>query len=339
MQYYNNILETIGNTPLVRFNRINQGLAPLLLGKVESFNPGNSVKDRMAYAIVTDAEKNGTLKPGGLIIEATSGNTGAGLALVAAAKGYRCIFTISDKQSKEKINILRALGADVIVCPADVAHEDPRSYYATAKRLAAEQPDAFFPFQYDNPSNTAAHYQHTGPEIWQQTQGRITHLVAGVGTGGTINGIAKYLKEQNPKVQVIGVEPTGSIFAPYKATGIADPTKVLPHYTEGIGSDFLPANVEIERIDEIITVTDKAGAWTARTLARQEGLFLGWSSGTVIYATLQYAQGLSADDVVVIVLPDHGSRYVQKIYNDEWMKAKGYWEDNWQLSTALSKTA
>ena len=331
MPYYNNIIETIGQTPLVRLNRIAAGYTLPLCAKLECFNPGNSVKDRMAAQIIADAEARGDLKPGGLIIEATSGNTGAGLAMVAAAKGYRCLLTISDKQAAEKINVLKALGAEVVICPSQVEYDDPQSYLSTAKRLASEHPDAYFPFQYDNLSNTEAHYKHTGPEVWTQTDQQITHLVAGVGTGGTISGIAKYIKEQNPAVQVIGVEPEGSIFARYKQDPSTTPPSV-PHYTEGIGSDFIPKNVLIEYIDEVLEVSDKDAAYMARALAKTEGLFLGWSSGAVAYAALQYAQQLTTGQLVMI-MPDHGSRYINKIYNDTWLKSKGYWEENWQPPT------
>lgn len=327
MQYHDNITTLIGRTPLVRLQNIRQDIAALLLVKLEYFNPGNSVKDRIALKIIEDAEASGQLKPGGTIIEATSGNTGMGLALIAVTKGYRCIFTISDKQSQEKVDILKAVGAEVRVCPSDVPHEDPRSYYSMAKRLSEEISNSFFPFQYDHPANLACHYETTGPEIWQQTEGKITHYIAGIGTGGTICGVSKYLKEKNPNIRVIGVEPEGSIFAPYKATGTPQPEDVLPHYTEGIGSDFIPKNVKIDLIDEICLVSDKDAAWMARHLSCKEALFVGWSSGAVVCAMLRYARKyLNEKDVAVALLPDHGSRYVQKIYNDEWMRSKGYWE-------------
>ena len=328
MQYYDSLISLIGQTPLIRLRKLNSGIDALLLAKVEFCNPGHSVKDRIALKMIEDAEANGKLRPGGTIIEATSGNTGMGLALISAAKGYRCIFTISDKQSKEKVDNLRALGAEVRVCRSDVPYDDPNSYFSTAIRMSEEMPNAYFPFQYDNLSNTICHYETTGPEIWTQTEGKITHYVAGIGTGGTICGVAKYLKEKNKSIQIIGIEPEGSIFAPYKATGIARPEEVQPHYTEGIGSDFIPKNVDIDVIDEVVLVSDKDAAWTARHLARKEALFAGWSSGAVVQGALRYARKhLGPQDVMVMVLPDHGSRYVQKIYNDDWMRSKKYWDE------------
>ena len=328
MQYHENILTLIGQTPLVRLSTLAEDLQALLLVKVEYFNPSLSVKDRVALAMIEEAEISGKLRLGGTIVEATSGNTGIGLALIASVKGYHCIFTISDKQSQEKIDTLRALGAEVRVCPSDVLHEDPRSYFSTAERLSKEIPNAFFPCQYDNLVNAACHYKTTAAEIWEQTDGKITHYVAGIGTGGTICGVAKYLKERNEAVRVIGVEPEGSIFAPYKATGTPRPEEVQPHYTEGIGSDFIPKNVDIDLIDEVVIVSDKDAAWTARHAAHKEGIFVGWSSGAAIAAALRYArEHLSKKDLIVATLPDHGSRYVQKIYNDDWMRSKGYWNE------------
>ncbi|GJM28663.1 MAG: cystathionine beta-synthase [Cyclobacteriaceae bacterium] len=327
--YYNSIVDTIGNTPLVRLNKVNLGVKGTILAKVEYFNPGNSMKDRMALAMIEDAEASGVLKPGGTIVEGTSGNTGMGLALVAIAKGYRCVFTLSDKQSQEKIDILRAVGAEVIVCPTNVSPEDPRSYYSVAKKINRETPNSFYPNQYDNLSNTKAHYQTTGPEIWQQTEGRITHLAAGVGTGGSMCGTAKYLKEQNPKVISVGIDTYGSVFKKYKETGEFDEKEVYPYLTEGIGEDILPKNVDFDLIDTFVKVTDKDGAIMTRKLAREEGLFVGWSCGSAVFGALEYARThLSEDDVMVIIMPDHGTRYLGKIYNDNWMKDHGYVESN-----------
>src|SRR5882757_7221998 len=325
---YNNIVETIGNTPIVRLNKIGKHLPGTLLAKVEYFNPGNSTKDRMALKMVEDAEKAGILKPGGTIIEGTSGNTGMGLALTAVAKGYKCIFTMADKQSQEKINILRAVGAEVIVCPTNVEPEDPRSYYSVAKKLNQEIPNSIYPNQYDNPSNARAHYESTGPEIWTQTAGKITHYCATVGTGGSMCGTAKYLKEQNPNLIAVGIDTYGSVFKKYKETGIFDRNEIYPYLTEGFGEDILPKNVDFNVIDTFIKVTDKDGAIAARRLSREEGLFVGWSSGSALHGALEYAQhaDLKKEDVIVILLPDHGTRYLNKIYNDQWMKDHGFLE-------------
>ncbi|CCH51373.1 cystathionine beta-synthase [Fibrisoma limi BUZ 3] len=328
MKYYNNIIETIGDTPLVKLNKVTKGIPGTILAKVEYFNPGNSVKDRIAIRMIEDAEKDGRLKPGGTIIEGTSGNTGFGLALAAIGKGYKCIFTMADKQSKEKIDILRAVGAEVIVCPTNVAPEDPRSYYSVAKRLNQEIPNSLYPNQYDNLSNTAAHYDTTGPEIWRDTEGKITHFAASVGTGGTISGTAKYLKEQNPNIVTVGLDTYGSVFKKYKETGIFDPNEIYPYLTEGIGEDILPQNVDFDVIDHFIKVTDKDAAIMTRRLSREEGLFVGWSCGTAVHGALEYArEHLKEDDVMVIILPDHGTRYLAKIYNDTWMKDHGFLED------------
>lgn len=324
---YNSIIETIGNTPLIKLNKLNRGVKGTLLAKVEYFNPGNSMKDRMAIKMVEDAEKTGVLKPGGTIIEGTSGNTGLGLALAAVAKGYKCIFTMADKQSQEKINILKAVGAEVIVCPTNVDPDDPRSYYSIARKLNKEIPNSFYPNQYDNLSNTAAHYETTGPEIWKQTEGKITHYVATVGTGGSMCGAAKYLKEQNPSIVSVGVDTYGSVFKKYKETGVFDEKEVYPYLTEGFGEDILPKNVDFDVIDLFIKVTDKDGAIMTRKLAREEGLFVGWSSGSAVHAALEYAaESLTDKDVMVIILPDHGTRYLAKVYNDQWMKDHGFLE-------------
>ena len=323
--YFNNIIDTIGQTPLVKLNHVTEGVKATVLAKVEYFNPGNSVKDRMALRMVEDAEKVGILKPGGTIIEGTSGNTGMGLALAAIAKGYKCIFTMSDKQGQEKINILKAVGAEVRICPTDVAPDHPDSYYSVAKRLNQEIPNSFYPNQYDNLSNSAAHYDTTGPEIWEQTEGNITHLACGVGTGGTICGISKFLKEQNQDVKAVGIDTYGSVFKKYKETGIFDEAEIYPYKTEGIGEDILPKNVNFNLIDTFIKVTDKDGAVMTRRLAKEEGLFVGWSCGSAVYGALEYAkEHLTEKDTMVIILPDHGTRYLGKIYNDDWMRAQGY---------------
>ncbi len=334
MKVYNSIVETIGNTPLVRLNNVTKGVPGRIYAKVEYFNPGHSMKDRMALKMIEDAEKEGKLKPGGTIIEGTSGNTGMGLALAAICKGYKCIFTLADKQSKEKIDILRSMGAEVIVCPTNVEPDDPRSYYSVAKKFNEEIPNSFYPNQYDNMSNTKAHYETTGPEIWDQTEGKITHYAAGVGTGGSMCGVAGYLKEQNPDVVTVGIDTYGSVFKKYKETGEFDPKEIYPYLTEGIGEDILPANVNFDVIDNFVKVTDKDGAIMTRRLAREEGLFVGWSCGSAVFGALEYArENLKEDDVMVIILPDHGTRYLNKIYNDDWMKERGFLE-NRQYSTA-----
>lgn len=331
---YNSIIETIGNTPMVRLNKVNEGIKGDVLVKVEYFNPGNSMKDRMAIKMVEDAEKAGLLKPGGTIIEGTSGNTGMGLALAGVAKGYKCIFTMADKQSQEKIDILKAVGAEVIVCPTNVSPDDPRSYYSVAKKLNADIPNSFYPNQYDNLSNTAAHYETTGPEIWNDTEGKITHYAAGVGTGGSMCGTAKFLKEQNKNIVTVGIDTYGSVFKKYKETGIFDEKEVYPYLTEGIGEDILPKNVNFDMIDHFVKVTDKDAAVMTRRMAREEGLFIGWSCGSAVHGALEWAkENLKEGDQMVIILPDHGTRYLGKVYNDDWMRNHGFLE-NRTFSTA-----
>ena len=322
-----NILETIGQTPMVKLNKVTAGLKGTILAKVETTNPGNSTKDRMALHMIEDAEKAGFLKPGSTIIEGTSGNTGLGLAIAAAVKGYHCIFTTTDKQSQEKIDTLRAFGAEVIVCPTDVAPEDPRSYYSVSSRLMKETPNSWKANQYDNLSNRQAHYEQTGPEIWEQTEGRITHFVAGVGTGGTISGIGRYLKEKNPNIQIWGIDTYGSVFKKYKETGIFDQAEIYPYVTEGIGEDFLPENVDFDVIDLFEKVSDKDAALMTRELTRKEGIFAGNSTGAVMAGLHQLGERLGEDDVVVMIVHDHGSRYVGKMFNDEWLRSMGYLED------------
>ncbi len=318
---YNNIIETIGNTPLVRLNHVASHIKGTVLVKVEYFNPGHSIKDRIAVKMIEDAERQGKIRPGGTIIESTSGNTGMGLALTAAVKGYRCIFTMADKQSQEKIDILRAVGAEVIVCPTNVKPEDPRSYYSVAGRLQKEIPNSMWMNQYDNPSNTAAHIETTGPEVWAQTEGKITHFAAGMGTCGTISGISTYLKQQNPDIVTVGIDTYGSVFQKYKETGQIDPKEIYPYLTEGIGEDIMPENCNMSVIDHIIKVSDKDSALMTRKMARLEGLFIGWSCGAAVQGALDYAKDhLKPDDMMVIILPDHGTRYLGKVYNDNWMQ-------------------
>ena len=324
---YDTILDAIGNTPLVRIHSITRGVIDAdVLAKIETFNPGNSIKDRMAVTMIEDAERAGLLKPGGTIIEGTSGNTGMGLAIAAVVKGYKCIFTTTDKQSKEKIDALRAFGAEVIVCPTNVDPEDPRSYYSVSSRLAREVPNSWKANQYDNLSNTKAHYEQTGPEIWEQTDRRVTHLVCGVGTGGTISGVGRYLKERNPRIKVWGIDTYGSVFKKYKETGILDKNEIYPYVTEGIGEDFLPANVDFDVIDHFEKVTDKDAAVMTRRITREEGIFAGNSAGSAMAGLLQLRDNFIRDDVVVVIFHDHGSRYLAKMYNDEWMRAKGFLE-------------
>ncbi|MFV8370391.1 pyridoxal-phosphate dependent enzyme [Flavobacterium sp. LB2R40] len=327
MRYAENILGTIGNTPLVKLNRVTSEVDALVLAKVETFNPGNSVKDRMAVKMIEDAEANGNLKPGGTIIEGTSGNTGMGLALVAIIKGYKLICVISDKQSKEKMDILRAVGAKVVVCPTDVEPTDPRSYYSVSKRLAEETPNSWYVNQYDNPSNAIAHYEQTGPEIWEQTGGKITHFVVGVGTGGTISGVGKYLKERNPNIKIWGIDTYGSVFKKYHETGIFDENEIYSYITEGIGEDILPKNVDFSLIDGFTKVTDKDAAVYTRKIALEEGIFVGNSAGAAIKGLLQLKEHFKPKDVVVVLFHDSGSRYVGKMFNDDWMRERGFLEE------------
>ncbi|MDO7614696.1 MAG: cysteine synthase family protein, partial [Crocinitomicaceae bacterium] len=327
MKVSNNILETIGNTPLVRLNKLTKEVEATVLAKVEYFNPGSSVKDRMAVKMVEDAEADGRLQPGGTIVEGTSGNTGMGLALAAIVKGYSLICVSTDKQSKEKFDILRAVGAEVIVCPTDVAPEDPRSYYSTSKRIAEETPNSWYVNQYDNPSNAIAHYEQTGPEIWEQTEGKITHFVVGVGTGGTISGVGKFLKEKNPDIKIWGIDTYGSVFKKYHETGIFDENEIYSYITEGIGEDILPENVNFDVIDGFEKVTDKDAAVYTRKMAREEGIFAGNSCGAAVKGLLQLKKHFKKDDVVVVLLHDSGSRYVGKMYNDDWMRERGFLEN------------
>ncbi len=321
---HQNVLETIGNTPLVKLNKVIEGVPGTVVVKMETTNPGHSIKDRMALQMVLDAEEAGHLKPGGTIIECTSGNTGMGLALAATVKGYKCIFTTSDKQSPEKFDILRAMGAEVIVCPTNVAADDPRSYYSVAEKLAKETPNSYWFNQYDNLSNRKAHYLTTGPEIWEQTEGKITHFLAGVGTGGTISGTGRYLKEQNPDIKVWGIDTYGSALKKYHETGVMDESEIYSYITEGIGEDIIPLNIDFDIIDFMEKVTDKDGAVMCRRLAREEGLMFGYSAGSAVAGLLQLKDQLNEDSLVVIAIHDHGTRYVGKIYNDEWMKKNNF---------------
>ncbi len=327
MKIHENILGTIGSTPMVKLNRIVADLPCTVLAKVETFNPGNSIKDRMALKMIADAEKSGKLKPGGTIIEGTSGNTGMGLAMAAIIKGYKCIFTTTDKQSREKVDALRAFGAEVIVCPTNVEPEDPRSYYSVSSRLEKETPNAWKPNQYDNLSNSQAHYESTGPEIWEQTDGKITHLVVGVGTGGTITGTGRFLKEKNPAIKVWGIDTYGSVFKKYKETGIFDPNEIYPYITEGIGEDFLPKNVDFSVIDHFEKVTDKDAAVFTRKITREEGIFVGNSAGAAMAGLMQLKGELKPGDVVVVIFHDHGTRYLGKMFNDDWMRERGFLDE------------
>ena len=335
MKFYNNILETIGNTPLVKLNVVTKDVKATVLAKVETTNPGNSVKDRMAIKMIEDAEKAGFLKPGGTIIEGTSGNTGMGLALGCIIKGYKLVCVLNDKQSKEKMDILRAVGAEVVVCPTAVEPTDPRSYYSVSRRLAEETPNSWYANQYDNLSNRTAHYESTGPEIWEQTDGKITHFVVGVGTGGTISGVGKYLKEKNPNIKIWGIDTYGSVFKKYKETGIFDENEIYPYITEGIGEDILPENVDFDVIDLFEKVTDKDAAVYTRKIAREEGIFVGNSAGSAIKGLLQLKDQLTEDDVVVVLFHDHGSRYVGKMYNDDWMRERGFLDEEYKTAGEL----
>ncbi len=337
MPYFNNVLETIGNTPLVKLNKIADSTPATILAKIETTNPGNSVKDRMAVKMIEDAEKRGDLKPGGTIIECTSGNTGMGLAIAAVVKGYRCIFTTTDKQSKEKVDMLKAVGAEVIVCPTNVASDDPRSYYSVAERLNDEIPNSYWCNQYDNFSNREAHFESTGPEIWAQTEGKVTHFVVGVGTGGTISGVGRYLKSQNPDIKVWGIDTYGSVFKKYHETGIFDEAEIYPYITEGIGEDILPKNVDFSIIDLFEKVTDKDAAVMTRELARQEGILVGNSAGSAMAGLLQLKDKLKPTDVVVILFHDHASRYVGKIFNDEWMRERGFLDDELRVRNVIAQ--
>ena len=328
----NNILEAVGRTPLVRLNRINKDLKPQMYVKAEFMNPGGSVKDRIGITMIDDAEKRGLLKPGGTIIEGTSGNTGMGLALVAAVRGYKCVFTTTDKQSKEKVDLLKALGAEVIVCPTAVEPEDPRSYYSVAKKLAREIPNSYYPNQYDNPMNPEAHYQTTGPEIWEDSEGKITHFVCGLGTGGTISGAGKYLKEKNPAIKIVGVDPYGSLYYDFVKTGTT--IKAKTYVVEGIGEDFFPTTMHLKILDDIIQVNDEECFVVARRLAKLEGLFTGGSGGGCMSGALRLAKNLGSSDFVVALLPDTGMRYLSKVYNDEWMRERGYVDAAMQITAA-----
>ena len=326
--WHDSVLGTIGNTPLVRLNAVAENLPCTVLGKVEFFNPGGSVKDRIGVSMIEDAEEKGKIEPGGTIIEGTSGNTGAGLAIAAIAKGYRCIFTTTDKQSQEKVDVLRGLGAEVLVCPTNVEPDDPRSYYSVARRLADEIPNSIYLNQYDNPANATAHYETTGPELWEQTEGRITHFVAGAGTGGTISGTARYLKEKNEEVTVIGVDPAGSVFYKYFHEGVFDEEEIYPYFTEGVGEDILPENMDFDIVDDFVEVEDTPSMQMTRRLAQDEGLFIGQSCGMAVAGAQQWMREhrdeLTDDDVVVVLLPDSGFRYLSKTYNDEWMRNHGF---------------
>ncbi len=324
--YYQNILGAIGKTPLVKLNKVTKGVKATVLAKVEFFNPGNSIKDRMALKMVEEAEQKGLLKPGGTIVEGTSGNTGMGLAICAIVKGYKCIFTTTDKQSKEKTDVMKAMGAEVIVCPTDVEADDPRSYYSTAKRIAQETPNSFYVNQYDNLANTQAHYETTGPEIWEQTEGKITHLVVGTGTGGTISGAGRYLKEKNPNVKIWAIDTYGSALKKYHETGIFDQKEIYSYITEGIGEDIIPANIDFKVIDHFEKVTDKDGALMARRITKEEGIFVGYSAGSAVAGILQLKSQLKETDVVVVIFHDHGSRYVAKLYNDDWLRDRRFIE-------------
>lgn len=321
---YENLSGTIGNTPMVRLNKITAGLTGTFYAKVEAFNPGQSAKDRIAFYMVEQAEKKGLIKPGGTIVEATSGNTGFSIAMLSAIKGYQCILTLTSKASTEKISLLKSLGAEVIICPVDVRPEDPRSYYSRAEQIAKETPNAFYLAQNFNTDNAAAHYHSTGPEIWKQTEGKITHYVCCAGTGGTLSGVAKYLKEQNPAVRIIGIDAYGSVLKKFWETGIYDPNEIKPYKVEGLGKNIIPSNIDFSLIDEFIKVSDRDSAIRARELASKEGLLMGYSSGSAMHGIFQIQDELDENSVVVALFSDHGSRYLGKIYNDGWMTEQGY---------------
>lgn len=337
MDYHKNILSTIGNTPMVQLHKVVSEIPALVLMKVETFNPGHSIKDRMALKMILDAEARGDLNPGGIIIECTSGNTGMGLAIAAAVKGYKCIFTTTDKQSKEKMDLLRALGAEVIVCPTNVESDDPRSYYSVASRLSKEIPNSYWCNQYDNLSNRQAHYESTGPEIWRQTAGKITHMITGVGTGGTISGTGRFLKEQNPNIKIWGIDTYGSVLKKYHETRQFDEKEIYPYITEGIGEDIIPKNIDFDIIDHLEKVTDKDGALMARRLAREEGIMLGYSAGSALAGLIQLKDQLTPEDIVVVVIHDHGSRYVGKIYNDDWMRERGFLDTELRVKDIIAR--
>ena len=324
MKYFDNLTESIGNTPMITLNKITSELSCKVYAKYETFNPGNSVKDRIGLKMIIDAEKKGFLNPGGTIIEGTSGNTGLGLAIVAITRGYKCIFVTSDKQSQEKIDILKLYGAEVVVCPTNVEADDPRSYYSVSKKLAEEVPNSWYVNQYDNPSNPMGHYESTGPEIWEQTEGKVTHFVVGVGTWGTISGVGKFLKEKNNKIKIWGVDAYGSVLKKYHETGIFDKDEIYPYVTEGIGEDMIPQNIDFDIIDGFTKVTDKDAALYCRKLLKYEGMFLGNSAGAAIKGVIQLKENFKPEDLVVVLFHDHGSRYLKKIYNDDWMREMGY---------------
>jgi cystathionine beta-synthase len=335
MAYHENILGTIGNTPIVKLNRLAKGVKGTLLAKLEFFMPGGSVKDRIGITMIEDAERRGALKPGGTIIEGTSGNTGLGLAIASAIKGYRCIFVMNDKQSSEKINALKAFGADVVVCPTAVRPEDPRSYYSVAKRLSEEIPNSFYPYQYGNPANPKTHYDSTGPEIWRQLEGKIDAFIAGMGTGGTISGVGKFLKEKNPKIKVVGVDPIGSLYYDYFKTGKIPPDCLKVYKTEGIGEDFLPTTMDFSVVDDVVQVSDKDAMLATRALARKEGICAGGSSGSAVHGAIEWCRAnLAEGQTALVLIPDTGMRYLTKVYNDEWMKECRFLEPKMELSAA-----
>lgn len=336
---FDNVLGLIGNTPLIRLNHITQNVPAKVYAKLESFNPGHSTKDRIALHIIENAEKKGLLKPNSVIIETTSGNTGFSVAMVAIVKGYQCILSVSDKTKPEKIAYLQALGAKVYVCPANVPADDPKSYYETAKRIASETPNSIYINQYFNELNIEAHYQTTGPEIWEQTEGQITHLVACTGTGGTLSGSAKYIKEQNPDVKIIGVDAEGSVLKGYHENGEINQEDIKPYQIEGLGKNLIPAALLFDKVDEFVRVNDEDSAYRTREIAIKEGIMGGYTTGAVTQALLQYAEKntLTEDDVVVLVYPDHGSRYMTKVYSDDWMRNQGFTDSNFSQYEAVEK--